>query len=113
MIRAAKQGFKIKEVRIQTQETRPSRLFKNPIQYAFKAWINIFRIYRDYDPLKFFVGIGSISLFFGTLLGSWVFYFFITTGGVGGIPRVILSALLIMTGLQIILFGFLADMLKR
>lgn len=113
IIRAAKQGSKIREIPINTRHTRESRLFKNPFQYALKAWINIMRIYRDYNPLKFFGSIGTGLLLGGMILGGWVFYSVITTGGVGGIPRVILSALLILTGLQMILFGFLADMFRR
>ncbi len=113
IIRAAKQGAKIREIPINTRHTRESRLFKNPFQYALKAWINIMRIYRDYNPLKFFGSIGIAFLTGGIILGAWVFYSVLTTGGVGGIPRVILSALLILTGLQMILFGFLADMFRR
>ncbi|HIH11461.1 TPA: glycosyltransferase family 2 protein [Candidatus Woesearchaeota archaeon] len=113
IIKAAKQGLKIREVPINARRTRDSRLFKSSLQYALKAWINIMRIYRDYDPLKFFGRIGTFFLCLGFLMGLWVLYSIMTTGGVGGIPRVILSAVLILTGLQIILFGFLADMFRR
>ncbi len=113
IIKAAKKGFKIGEVPIDSRITRESRLFKSPLEYALKAWINIFRIYRDYDPLTFFGRIGIIFLLMGLILGLWVLYAVITTGGVGGIPRVILSAVLLLAGVQIILFGFLADMFRR
>lgn len=113
IIRAAKSGFKIGEVPIQPRKTRPSRLFKSPVSYALRAWINIFRIYRDYDPIKFFGLIGISFLALGFILGLWIIKTLLTTGGVGGIPRVILSALFIITGIQIVLFGFLADMNKR
>ncbi len=113
IIKAAKLGFKITEISINSRHTRESRLFKNPLEYAIKAWINIFRIYRDYDPLSFFGRIGVILLVAGLLMGVWVLYTITTTGGVGGIPRVILSAVLLLSGVQIILFGFLADMFKR
>src|SRR3990167_6342487 len=58
IIRAAKQRFRITEIPIETRKTRESRLFKNPFEYAVKAWINIFRIYRDYEPLAFFGRVG-------------------------------------------------------
>ncbi|MFA6461395.1 MAG: glycosyltransferase family 2 protein [Candidatus Woesearchaeota archaeon] len=113
IIRAAKQRFKIAEVPIHTRETRESRLFKSPLQYAIKAWINILRIYRDYEPLAFFGRIGLLFMGLGVLLGILIIVTLIETGGVGGIPRVILCGLFLTAGIQILLYGFLADMLKR
>ncbi len=113
IIKAAKMGFRIGEIPINSRHTRESRLFKNPFEYAIKAWINIFRIYRDYDPLTFFGKIGLVLMLLGFAMGLWVLYSVLVTGGVGGIPRVILSAVLLLSGVQVILFGFLADMMKR
>lgn len=113
LIRAGKNKMKIAEVSIKTRKTRKSRLFKNPLDYAIKAWINILRIYRDFAPLKFF---GTISLLFilaGVVLGGYIVYHIVNFGNAGGIPRVILSMLFIMIGIQIGLFGFLADMMKK
>jgi len=113
IIRAAKHKFRITEIPVDTRETRESRLFSSPFNYAAKAWINIFRIYRDFEPLKFFGGIGFVFFLLGFILGTGIVYLWATTGSVGAIPRVILSMLLIMMGIQIILFGFLADMMKK
>ncbi len=113
IIKASKQGFRIAEIPITARKTRESRLFKNPFQFAWRAWINIFRIYRDYEPLMFFGRIGFVFLSFGGIVGLWLIYRFITLGSVGRYPSTILSALLIMVGVQIILFGFLADMLHK
>ena len=115
ILRASKEKFGIAEVPISFKKRRSgkSRLIKNPIEYAIKAWITIFRIYRDYQPLKFFGAFGAIFLSIGILLGLFVTYSFLTTGLVGGIPRVVLTAVFITMGIQMILFGFLADMLKR
>ena len=105
--------MKIGEVPIRTNKTRPSKLFKNPFDYAIKAWINIFRIYRDFEPLKFFGRIGLIFIVTGVLIGLFILYRIISVGSAGGIPRVILSMLLILIGIQIAFFGFLADMNKE
>lgn len=113
IIKAAKQGFKIIEIPINARRTRKSRLFKNPFQYAVLAWINIFRIYRDYNPLQFFGGIGLSFLSVGLAIGSWLVARFIAYGRVGKVPSAILCMLLIVIGIQTILFGFLADMMKR
>ncbi len=113
LLRAGKAKMRMAEVPILTRETRPSRLFNNSFSYAFKAWINIFRIYRDFEPLKFFGSLGGIFLGLGILLGGWIFYLWAAQGEVGGVPRVILSMLLIVMGIQVVLFGFLADMMKK
>ncbi|MEK6905103.1 MAG: glycosyltransferase family 2 protein, partial [Nanoarchaeota archaeon] len=113
IIKAAKQGFKIVEIPVNTKRTRKSRLFKSPLQYAVKAWINIFRIYRNYEPLQFFGKIGLTFFSIGALLGVWLVYRFITLGNVGRLPTTVLSTLLMLVGIQIILFGFLADMINN
>ena len=112
IIKAAKQNFKIKEIPIKIRKTRESRLFKNPLEYAIKAWINILRIYRDYEPLKFFGKIGLTLIIFGVIIGIWLVYLFITQGKISHTPSTILSMPLIISGIQIITFGFLADMRK-
>jgi glycosyltransferase involved in cell wall biosynthesis len=113
LIRAAKRKLNVGEIFIKTRKTRASKLFSSPFHYAIKAWINIFRIYRDFAPIKFFGFFGGILLSIGLILGIWIVYTILLTGSVGGIPRVILSALALISGLQIMLFGFLADMLKK
>ncbi len=112
IIKAAKQGFKITEIPINSRRTRKSRLFKSPLQYAIKAWINIFRIYRNYEPLQFFGKIGLAFFCLGAALGAWLVYRFIVLGVVGKLPTTVLSALLMLVGVQTILFGFLADMIN-
>ncbi len=113
IIKAARQGFSIVEVPVNTRKTRESRLFKSPLQYAVRAWINILRIYRDFDPIRFFGSIGLFFILLSFLLGIYIVARIILVGSAGGTPRVILTALLFFTGLQIIIFGFLADMIRH
>lgn len=113
IIKAAKQGFKITEIPISTRKTRKSRLFKNPLQYAVRAWINIFRIYRDYEPLSFFGRIGLLGLLLGIVIGLYFVYLHFTTGIKGHTGLLFLMLILLVFGLQTILFGFLADMMRR
>lgn len=114
IIKSVFKKYKIKEVPAYFGKriAGESRLMKNPFEYAIKAWINLLRIYRDYVPLKFFGAIGTGFLSVGLLIGAWLVYFFITTGSVKHIPSAILSLMLVTLGIQIILFGFLADMRK-
>jgi glycosyltransferase involved in cell wall biosynthesis len=114
IIKAVKNKFRLTEVPAYFAKRKDkSRLMKNPFDYAIKAWVNILRVYRDYEPLRFFGYFGGAFITIGLLLGIWILITLLKTGGVGGIPRVILSALFIMTGVQIMLFGFLADMNRK
>jgi glycosyltransferase involved in cell wall biosynthesis len=113
LIRASRLKFKIIEIPINARKTRESRLMKGPFDYAIKAWINLIRIYRDYDPLTFFGKIGVAFITIGTLIGLYIIYHLLIYGIVGGIPRVMLTAMLILAGIQIIIFGLLADMKNK
>ncbi len=113
IIKVAKQGFRIAEIPIRSRKTRESRLFKNPFQYAMRAWINIFRIYRDYEPLAFFGRIGVFGLSVGISIGFYFVYLHFTSGIRGHLGLLFLMMILLVFGLQTVLFGFLADMMKR
>lgn len=113
LLRAGKANMSISDIPITTNKTRKSKLFKNSFDYAIKAWINILRIYRDFEPLKFFGRIGFLFFCAGFLIGLWLVYLFLTTGKVGHYPSIILGALLMITGVQIVLFGFFADMKRK
>jgi glycosyltransferase involved in cell wall biosynthesis len=114
IIRAIKNKFRIKEVPVYFgKRNDKSRLISHPFEYAFKAWINIFRIYRDYDPLKFFGAVGSVFLSIGFVVGLWLVYLFFSRGYVGHLPLTIFVMLMFVLGLQIIIFGFMADMNKK
>ena len=114
IIHLVKQKFRIKEVPIYFAKRKDkSRLMSNPLEYAFRAWINILRIYRDYEPLKFFGGFGMILLTLGMALGLWFTYLHFTTGIKGHLGLIMLMLLLMMGGIQITFFGFLADMNKK
>ncbi len=118
IIRTARNKLRIKEIPIHAKRTRPSKLMKShilvqPFEYAVKAWINIFRIYRDFEPLKFFGYFGSGFLISGLLIGLWLTSLFLRFGRIGHLPATILAMLLMVMGVQIWLFGFLADMNRK
>ena len=113
IIRAAKNKFRIKEVPIYFAKRKDeSRLMSNPFGYAIRAWINLIRTYRDYEPLKFF-GLAGTSIFsIGLLIGFYLVYLHFTSGIVGHFALIMLDVLILSIGLQIIIFGFLADMYR-
>ena len=115
IIRAVREKFKIKEVPIYfAKREDKSRLISNPLGYAVRAWINIIRIYRDYKPLKFFGVIGSLIFFTGVILGIYLSYVQLFGEGVNRhLGLMMLDILVLSIGLQIIIFGFIADMIKK
>ncbi len=114
VIKAIRGKFRMAEVPVYFAERKgKSRLIRNPFEYAVRAWINLLRIYRDYEPVRFFGITGGIIFLAGFALGLRLVYFFLTTGVVGHTPSLILSMLLMSVGVQIITFGFLADMVRK
>ncbi|MEK6869427.1 MAG: glycosyltransferase family 2 protein, partial [Nanoarchaeota archaeon] len=115
IIRAVREKFRIKEVPVYFAKRKDkSRLISNPFDYAIKAWINIIRIYRDYEPLKFFGIIGTLIFSAGFLLGLYLSYVQIFGEGVNRhLGLMMLNILILSIGLQIIIFGFLADMSRK
>jgi glycosyltransferase involved in cell wall biosynthesis len=113
LIRARKYNFEINEIPIVAESTRESRLFKNSFDYAVKAGINLIRIYRDFEPLKFFGIFGTVIFSTGFLIGIYLVYLHFTSGIVGHFALIVLDILILSIGLQIIIFGFIADMLKK
>ena len=113
IIRAVRGKFRIKEVPVYFRKRDgKSRLIKSAFGYAARAWINIIRIYRDYEPLKFFGSVGMLIFSVGFLIGLYLIYLHLTSGIVGHFALIMLDILILSIGLQIIIFGFLADMEK-
>ena len=115
IIRAVKHNFRLKEVPIYFAKRHDkSRLISNPFGYALRAFINLVRVYRDFEPLKFFGMIGSLILFVGFILGLYLIYFqFFGDGAFRHLGLMMMDVLIITIGLQVVIFGFIADMLKK
>jgi len=114
IIKAVKEKLRIKEVPIHFVKRKygKSKLISNPLEYGTKALINIFRIYRDYEPLKFFGSIGASLFSIGVLIGLYILWIFFSFGVVAVYQQdlsIILMVLFLVSGLQVLLFGFLAD----
>lgn len=91
----------------------PSRLISNIFKYAKRAGTTIVKTYRDYQPLKTFSILGIVLLLIGLFFGFKVLFHFFQTGTVGlELPSAVLTVLLLIIGVQTIVLGLLADMLK-
>ena len=115
IIRAVKQKFRIKEVPVYfAKRDGKSRLIGNPFGYAIRALINIIRVYRDFEPLKFFGIMGTSIFAVGIILGFYLIYFqFFGGGAFRHLGLMMLDILILSIGLQILIFGFLADMGRK
>ena len=114
IIKTIRKKFRVKEVPIYfAKRNGKSKLIRNPFEYAAKAWINIIRINRDFEPLKFFGISGGFVFLIGFLIGLYLIYLHFTSGIVGHFALIMLDVLILSIGLQIIIFGFLADMYRE
>jgi glycosyltransferase involved in cell wall biosynthesis len=112
IIQAGQNGVAITSVPVRTNgELRPSRLIKGIPSYLKQSLWTILRIFMTYKPLKFFLLLGSIPFSIGMLIGvRWLVLY------LGGTPRthvpsLILASLLMLIGVQLLVFGLVADLL--
>ena len=113
IIRAVKNKFKIKEVPVYFAKRKDkSRLISNPFSYALRAWTNIIRIYRDYEPLKFFGILGSFIMSVGVVIGFYMIYLHFTGGISGHFALLMLDVVILSVGFQLLMFALLADMFR-
>jgi len=111
VVRAVRNNFAVVEIPAYfAKRNDESRLIAHPLEYAVRAGINLLRVYRDFAPLKFFGSIGAALFATGFVLGLYFTFLHFTSGIQGHTGLLLLMLLLLISGLQVILFGFLADM---
>jgi glycosyltransferase involved in cell wall biosynthesis len=112
IIQAGKRRMAIAHVPVDTNAgTRPSRLFRSVGSYLKQSGATIVRIYTMYEPLKVFTYIGALVFFIGLAISLrfLVSYFRSHMADPGKIQSLILSAVLMIVGFQVVLIGLLAD----
>lgn len=113
IIQAGQKNIIVSHVPIGTNgKLRESRLFKSIREYVTRSVATIVRIYTMYRPLKVFMRLGAVFFGLGFLLGVRYLYFFLSDSGQGHIQSLILTAILIMMGFQVWVFGLLADLIS-
>jgi dolichol-phosphate hexosyltransferase len=110
IIEAQKENLAITEVPIRYR-TRVGHAKLDPFRDAFSILSITVRLVRDYNPLVIFLPIGLALILVGLGYGTSILIEYIKTGIVTRLAAAILSVLLILTGLQITLFGLLADII--
>ena len=112
IIQAGHNKMAIASVPIRTNpETRKSRLFKSMWSYIKRSVSVMLRAFMMYKPLKFFLAIGGTLSAVG-LVFIVRFLVYVAMGqGQGHIQSLVLSAMLIMLGVQLSVAGLQADMI--
>ncbi len=112
LIQAGERKLAVVHVPVRTNPTpRPSRLMNNIPHYLANSTTTIIRAYTMYRPLRVFSTIGIILAFSGVLLGVRYLYFVSTGQGTGNVQSLILAAVLMIVGFQVVLIGLLADLI--
>ncbi|MBI3765200.1 MAG: glycosyltransferase [Ignavibacteriales bacterium] len=112
LIQAGIGGLSIAHVQVQTNEKlRESRLFSSMSEYVSRSLLTVILIYTMYNPLRVFTMLALIFSVPGVVLVLRFFYFYISLPHVqtGHIQSLIIAAVLLVIGFQILLFGLLSD----
>ena len=111
LIQAGARRAAIEFVPVRTNpQTRPSRLMRNIWQYLASSTATIVRAYTMYRPLRVFSFLGMLVSLAGLALGLRYLYFVLAGQGAGHVQSVILAAILLVIGFQVMLIGLLADL---
>jgi hypothetical protein len=81
-------------------------------QYIRSSGATIVRAYVTYRALRVFTTIGLALVLLGAIPGARFVWFYLSGNRTGHIQSLILAAILIIVGFQVMLIGLLADVLS-
>lgn len=112
IIQAGQEGLAIHSVPVGVNPaTRESRLVKSVAGYVQRSMITLLRIFVVYRPMRFFMTLAGLSFFAGLVIAIRYLYFAYIGEGSGHIQSVILAALLLGSGLLLVVVGLIADLI--
>ncbi|MDO8915593.1 MAG: glycosyltransferase family 2 protein [Coriobacteriia bacterium] len=112
IIQAGRAGMQVVSVPIRVNEDlRPSRLVKSIGSYVRRSLVTIVRVFMIYRPMRFFMVPGAVMAGLGALVGLRFVYFYAVGQGGGHIQSLVLTAILVLIGFQLVLFGLIAELL--
>lgn len=112
IIQAGRNKVAMTSVPIRTNgETRESRLFKNMWGYMRRSASVIIRSFMMYKPLKFFGLLGGGIFTLGFVIALRFLFYYFNGESSGHVQSLILSAILILIGVQTIIVGLQADII--
>ncbi|RIK32210.1 MAG: glycosyl transferase [Chloroflexi bacterium] len=112
LIQAGARRMSVTHVPIHTNgPTRPSRLMRSIPHFLSHSGATILRAYTLYRPLRVFLTLGLLSIAGGTALGIRFLYYYLQGTGSGHVQSLILAAILVIVGFQVMLIGVVADLI--
>ena len=113
VVQAGQDHLAVVTVPIRTNpKVRESRLFSNIGEFVLKSGGISLRTYARYKALKIFATFGAITWVCGALLGlRFVYFFFIVGEAEKYVQSLILAAILLLAGFQMVLTGIVADLI--
>ena len=111
IIQAKAKGLVIKSVPVRVNEDlRKSRLVKNIFDYIRRSVFTMLRMFLIYRPFRFFAAIGGLFLAAGIFLGCRFLYYYLFASGSGHVQSLILSAILLIIGVQVMVIAVLSEL---
>lgn len=112
IVQAGREKMAMMYVPIKTNgELRPSRLFSSMFGYIKKSMLTIIRAFAMYKPLRFFGILGMISFGVGVILGIRYLIYLTLDSSTGHVQSLILAAIFLLTGMQLLIVGLHADIM--
>lgn len=116
IIHASKNGIRVVEVPITSLKRRygGSRIVRNPVDYGLRVLLILIRTFTNYNPLLIF-GVPGIFAITGSLvIYFYLFWEWITLGKaiIFSPTTLMIATVLFISGVQILMFALLADMIK-
>ena len=112
IISAGKKNLAITHVPVKTnKKLRESRLFPSIRVYLKRSLVTMLKVYSMYCPLKLFTIAGGTTFILGLAIGCRYLFFFFMGQTEGHIQSLILSAILLIVGFQIIMMGIAAELI--
>ena len=108
-IETIKKEYKIVEVPITYVARFKSVTKLNPIRDGLRIGYTLYGLVKTYNPMFYFGLIGAIFIAFGIVSGLYVLQDWFS--GITRVPLTIFTAMLIITGVQVLVFGQLGNLI--
>lgn len=113
ILQAGKRNLAISSVPIGTNpKTRESRLVKSIPSFMVHQLNTMTRMYAMHQPLRYFFIISSVIMFIGAVPMFRFLNFYMKGQGDGHIQSLIIGSVLLMIGFQVLVVGFLGDVVS-
>ncbi|MBT3515576.1 MAG: glycosyltransferase family 2 protein [Nitrospina sp.] len=113
IISAGNKNIAIEHTPVRTnKKLRESRLFPSIQVYLRRTLVTMLKVYSMYRPLKLFTIAGGTTFTVGFLIGCRYLFFFFQGQTEGHVQSLILSAIMLTVGFQMIMMGISAELIS-